>query len=177
MSTTGTWIVRIVRWLTLLVGWLRAWNILLLVLVLVLTLGILGAIKIVVVSEVASSLASTIPSRILVRQLMSKTGTWIVRIVRWLTLLVEGLRAWNILLLILILVLTLGILGEIKIVVVSKVASSLASTIRSRTLVPLHLGSQIVGRLLAGGAAWIGKPKVGSTMLHIVIGVAMILKP
>ena len=80
---------------------------------------------------------------------MCKTGIGVVRIVRWLTLLVGWLRAWKILLLVLVLVLTLGILGAIKIIVVPEVASSLASTIRSRTLVPLHLGSQIVGRLLA----------------------------
>lgn len=80
---------------------------------------------------------------------MCKTGVRVVRIVRWLTLLVGWLRAWKILLLVLVLVLTLGILGAIKIIVVPEVASSLASTIRSRTLVPLHLGPQIVGRLLA----------------------------
>ena len=50
---------------------------------------------------------------------------------------------------VLVLVLTLGILGAIQVIVVPKVASSLASTIRSRILVPLHLGSQIVGGLLA----------------------------
>lgn len=87
--------------------------------------------------------------KILIGKLVSETRIGVIGVVCRRTLLVRRLRAREILLLVLIGILALGVLGPIKIVVISKITSPLAASIRNRALMTLDWRPEVVVRLLA----------------------------